>query len=105
MSWLYLFIAGIFEISWAVTLKEAATLNSLSTIFVMLISMGLSTFFLALAVRTLPIAIAYAVWTGIGILGTTLFSFLVSQNKIHFFDLLFIGLLLIGIAGLRLTHS
>jgi len=105
MAWVYLFVAGVLEIVWAVGLKytEGFTrpLASIITIAAMVVSMGL----LGLAVRTLPIGTSYAVWTGIGIVGTTLFGIWFLQESASPIRLVFIALVIIGIIGLKVTVS
>lgn len=81
MSWIFLCIAGILEMVWAVGLKVShgfsQFLPSILTIIAMMASFG----FLALALKQLPLSIAYAVWTGIGIIGTTLAGVFSLENQ------------------------
>lgn len=102
MAWVILVIAGIFEIGWAIGLKYTEGLTRLwptaATIAAMVISMGL----LGIAVRTLPIGTAYAVWTGIGTVGTALLGIALFDEPATFFRLLCILLIVSGIAGLKL---
>jgi quaternary ammonium compound-resistance protein SugE len=102
MSWLYLFLAGLFEIGWAVGLKytEGFTrpLPTLATLAAMAVSLGL----LGLALRSLPLGTAYAVWTGIGTVGTVLFGILVLGEMATAARLGCIALIVAGIAGLKL---
>lgn len=69
MSWIYLFIAGIFEIVWAVALKHADGFSNWFYSTVTIIGMVASVYFLAVAMRTIPLGTAYAIWTGIGCIG------------------------------------
>lgn len=69
MSWIYLFIAGIFEIVWAVALKYADGFSNWFYSAVTIIGMVASVYFLAVAMRTIPLGTAYAIWTGIGCIG------------------------------------
>ncbi|KAA9332732.1 quaternary ammonium compound efflux SMR transporter SugE [Adhaeribacter soli] len=101
MSWFILIIAGLFEIAWAVGLKYSAGLTklwpSVFTLICLVISMGM----LAYAVRNLPIGTAYAVWTGIGAVGTVILGMLLFNEPKDFARLFFIGLILTGIIGLK----
>ena len=105
MSWLYLFVAGLCEVAWAVGLKHTEGFTRLiPSVFVgisMLASLGL----LGLAVRTLPISAAYAVWTGIGTLGAAAWGMLVLGEPAGALRMACIGLIALGIAGLKLLPS
>ena len=103
MAWLVLFIAGLFEIGWAVGLKynEGFTrpVATAATIAALIASMGL----LGLALRTLPLGTAYAVWTGIGTVGTAVLGIVIFREPATVVRLLSITLIIAGIAGLKLT--
>lgn len=103
MPWLQLLIAALLEIVWAVGLKYthgfSRTVPSLITIGGMLGSF----YFLSLAVRALPIGTAYAVWTGIGALGTAIFGMIFFHESRDLIRLASIGLILLGVVGLRLS--
>lgn len=103
MAWVVLFIAGLFEIGWAIGLKytEGFTrpVPTALTALSLLASMGL----LGLAVRTLPIGTAYAVWTGIGAAGTVILGIVLFKEPATVARLLCVGLILAGIVGLRLV--
>jgi len=103
MPWILLFLAGLFEVGWAVGLKytEGFTrlLPSLATGAAMVLSLGL----LGLAVRTLPIGTAYAVWTGVGTVGTAVLGMVLFREPATALRLVCIGLIVAGIVGLRLA--
>jgi quaternary ammonium compound-resistance protein SugE len=103
MAWVLLVIAGIFEIGWAAGLKYTEGFTrlwaSVATIVAMAISMGL----LGIAVRTLPIGTAYAVWTGIGTVGAVLLGTVVLGEPITAVRLFCVGLIVAGILGLKLV--
>lgn len=102
MAWVYLLIAGILEIIWAVLLKYAKGFSKFWPSFFVL-SIGLaSVWLLSIAVKSIPLGTAYAVWTGIGILGTVIFGIVFFQEPFHFLRLFFIFCILAGIIGLRL---
>jgi quaternary ammonium compound-resistance protein SugE len=99
MAWLTLLAAGLFEIGWAVGLKAAngRPLILAATIVAMVISVAL----LYLAMRELPLGTAYAVWTGIGAVGTVVVGIVAFGESADAVRLLCIGLIVAGIAGLK----
>ena len=103
MAWVVLFIAGIFEVGWAVGLKYSEGFTrpgpTLAAGAAVVMSMGL----LGVAVRTLPLGTAYAVWTGIGTVGTALLGIVLFREPVTAARLFCIALIIAGIAGLRLT--
>lgn len=104
MAWFILFIAGLFEIGWAVGLKYTEGFTRLwptvGTVLSMILSVGL----LGLAMKTLPIGTAYAVWTGIGAIGTVTLGILLFGDSAATARLLCVGLILAGIIGLKLVE-
>ncbi len=100
MSWVYIFIASIFEISWAVGLKYSNGFTQLKASIFTVVAMVLSYVFLSLGVKNLPIGSAYAVWTGIGVVGTTIYGILFFDEPKDLLRILFIFLIIIGIVGL-----
>ena len=105
MSWLYLLVAGLFEVGWAVGLKYTEGFTrlwpSVWTGVCLLVSMIL----LALAVKDLPIGTAYAVWTGIGAVGTAALGVILFDEPAGAARALCIALIVAGILGLKLTSS
>ncbi len=105
MAWTILVIAGILEVGWAVGLKYTEGFSRLGptilTVLAMVASMGL----LGIAVRTLPIGTAYAVWTGIGTLGAALFGILVLGESANPLRLICLLLIIGGIAGLKVLSN
>lgn len=103
MGWFYLLGAGITEIGWAIGLKytEGFTrpLPTALTVLSMILSLGL----LGLALRDLPIGTAYAVWTGIGTVGTVVLGILLFGEAATAFRLACVGLILAGIVGLKIA--
>ncbi|MCP5363110.1 MAG: multidrug efflux SMR transporter [Rickettsiaceae bacterium] len=102
MAWFYLFIAGIFEIFWAVGIKYCDGFKITLPLVLVIISMALSVIFLGLATRTIPMSIAYAVWTGIGIIGVFTYGLFILKDPISVKNIIFVGMILIGIVGLKL---
>ena len=103
MAWLYLLAAGLFEIGWAVGLKYTAGFTRLVPSTWTLASMILSLWLLGLALKTLPLGTAYAIWTGIGTIGTVILGILWLGESATALKLACIALIVIGIAGLKLV--
>jgi quaternary ammonium compound-resistance protein SugE len=105
MHWIILFIAGLFEIAWAIGLKYTEGFSkfwpSVFTIVCMVVSMGL----LAYAVKYLPVGTAYAIWTGIGAVGTAMLGIILFHESKEIIRVFFILLIVIGIVGLKLFSS
>lgn len=102
MAWLYLFIAGIFEIFWAVGIKYCNEFRITVPLILVVIAMISSLIFLGLATKTIPMSIAYAVWTGIGIVGVFTYGVLILKDPISASGIIFVSMILIGIIGLKL---
>ena len=105
MAWIYLLIAGIFEVVWAIGLKYSHGFTRLFPSLVTLGGMIISFYLLALATKNLPIGTAYAIWTGIGALGTAIFGIIMFSEPINMYRLFFLSLILVGIIGLKITSS
>ncbi len=103
MPWVQLFVAGLFEVGWAVGLKYTEGFSKLWPSVWTVIAMAISLWFLAAALRTLPVGTAYAVWTGIGAVGTAILGIVLFGESREVMRLLAIGLIVAGIAGLKLT--
>lgn len=101
-AWIILFVAGIFEIGWAVLLKYSHGFTRLWPSVVTAICLGISMFLLGYAVRVLPIGTAYGVWTGIGAVGTAILGIVLFNESKELIRVLFIFLIIIGIIGLKL---
>ena len=103
MAWTYLFFAGLFEIGWAIGLKYtdgfSKPMPTALTIASMIVSLGL----LGLALKTLPVGTAYAVWTGIGTVGTALLGIWLLGEPATAIRLACIALIVSGIVGLKLV--
>lgn len=103
MAWVYLFVAGLLEIGWAVGLKYTEGFTKLVPSALTIVSMIASILMLGLALKTLPIGTAYAVWTGIGAVGTALLGIYLFAEPATVARLASIGLIVAGIAGLKLV--
>ena len=105
MAWIYILIASVFEISWAVGLKYSQGFTKLEPSIFTVITMILSYVFLAMGSKTLPIGTAYAVWTGIGAVGTAIYGIMFFDESKDLLRIFFIFLIVVGIIGLRLTYK
>ena len=103
MAWIYLLIAGIFEICWAAGMKYCDILKPNLSLFFVAFSATASIVFLGLATKTIPIAVAYAVWSGFGIIGVYLYDVYVLKEPITTVNVIFIAVTLVGVIGLKLT--
>jgi quaternary ammonium compound-resistance protein SugE len=105
MAWVYLLSAGFLEIGFALCLKESHGFSRAWPSLGVLVFGGLSFLLLSLALRTLPISSAYAIWTGIGAAGTALVSVVLLGESGSLVKLLAIAAIIGGVVGLRLTGS
>lgn len=101
--WLSLGIAGVFEVVWAVGLKYTDGFSRLWPSMITLWAMGISLYFLAQAIRTIPLGTGYAVWTGIGAAGTAIAGIILFSESASLPRLFCIALIISGIVGLKLT--
>jgi quaternary ammonium compound-resistance protein SugE len=101
MEWIFLLIAGIFEIVWSTFLKLSDGFTKLNYTIFTILGMIISFYFLAQSIKGLPMGIAYTVWTGIGAIGAIMVSVFIFKDKITAAQFFFITLLLIGIIGLK----
>jgi quaternary ammonium compound-resistance protein SugE len=103
MAWSYLFIAGVLEIVWAIGLKYTAGFTRLVPSAITIAAMVVSLWFLALALRSIPVGTGYAIWTGIGAVGTALLGIVLFAEPATVARLGCIGLIVAGIVGLKLV--
>ncbi|PWB32823.1 quaternary ammonium compound-resistance protein SugE [Pseudomonas sp. SDI] len=105
MSWIILFFAGLFEVGWAVGLKYTdgftRPLPTALTVAAMAVSLGL----LGLAMKELPLGTAYAIWTGVGAIGTVIAGIILFGESMAFMRLLSVGLIVAGLIGLKVSAS
>ena len=102
-SWMNLFIAGVFEIVWATSMKYSEGMSRPFATGVMYGAGITSFYFLSVAVERIPVGTAYAVWTGIGAIGTALIGMMLFRESAHWLRLVSIAVVLLGITGLRLS--
>ncbi len=105
MPWFHLIIAGLLEVAWAIGLKQTDGWTRLWPSVITAALMIASFFFLSLALRSLPIGTAYAIWTGIGAVGTALIGIFVFDEPRTAARLVCIVLIVAGIIGLKLTST
>ncbi|MGN4189865.1 quaternary ammonium compound efflux SMR transporter SugE [Burkholderia gladioli] len=105
MSWILLFIAGLLEIAWAAGMKSSEGFTRLwPSVFTIVTAIG-SFVLLAVAMRQLPLGTAYAVWTGIGVVGAFIFGVLLMGEAITFARVASASLIVIGLIGLKLSSA
>lgn len=105
MAWTYLFLAAALEIVMGLSLKLNAGWTRLGASIVAVMAGLGSIYLLALALRSLPVGMAYAMWTGLGTIGLVLTGILVFQDALSWPRVFFMGLVLIGIVGLRFSET
>ncbi|MCT4637352.1 MAG: multidrug efflux SMR transporter [Bacteroidales bacterium] len=105
MNWLFLVMAGLFEIGWPLGLKLSQTMPSkFWGIVIAIVSMTLSGGFLWMAQKSIPIGTAYAVWTGIGAVGTLIVGIMFFNDSFGVLRMLSASLIVIGVVGLKFAH-
>lgn len=102
MAWVVLLIAGLFEVGWAVGLKYTEGFTRMGPTAFTAVSLVLSMLLLGWSVKTLPLGTAYAVWTGIGAVGTVILGILLFREPATAARLVCVGLIVAGILGLKL---
>lgn len=103
MNWLILFVAGLFEIGWAIGLKYTEGFTRLWPSVGTAASMVVSVLLLGIAMKTLPVGTAYAVWVGIGAVGTAVLGILLLGESSNIYRLASLGLIVAGVIGLKLS--
>lgn len=103
MAWTILFVAGLMEIGWAIGLKYTEGFTRLVPSVLTLAAMVVSVVMLGLALKTLPVGTAYAIWTGIGAVGTAILGIILFGDPATVARLASIGLIVAGIVGLKLV--
>lgn len=102
MKWFYLFIAGALEITWAITMKMSDGFTVLIPAVITGIGYIASAVFLSVALKQLPLGTAYAIWTGMGIVGTSVLGVFLFQEKLTVPQVICVMIIVVGIAGLKL---
>jgi quaternary ammonium compound-resistance protein SugE len=105
MIWVYLFVAGVFEIGFALGLKYSEGFTRLWPTLGMVAAGALSFYLLSVSMKSLPVGTAYAVWTGIGAAGTAVLGILFLGESTSLFRILSILLVVVGVVGLRISST
>ncbi len=105
MAWLILILAGLLEVGWAVGLKASEGLTRPYLAALTILTMLGSFVLLGIAIRTIPLGTGYAIWTGIGALGTVIIGAAVFHEPLGFWRLLFLAMILVGILGLKIVDA
>ncbi|WP_262268499.1 MULTISPECIES: quaternary ammonium compound efflux SMR transporter SugE [Microvirga] len=105
MAWTWLGLAGLFEIGWAIGLKYTDGFTRLVPSVLTAVSMIISVVLLGIALKTLPVGTGYAVWTGIGTVGTAILGIVLFGEPATVMRLACIGLIVAGILGLKLASG
>ena len=101
MAWTYLFFAGLFEVAWAIGLKYTEGFSRIVPSLLIIAAMAISLALLGLALKSLPVGTAYAIWTGIGAVGTAALGIYLLSEPATTMRLVCIGMIVAGIVGLR----
>ena len=105
MAWIYLVLAGGLEIVWAYFMKKSEGFSLLTPTIITIVTMIGSFALLSIAMRSLPLGTAYAIWTGIGALGAFVVGIVILGEAATFFRILSFSLILAGIVGLKLSST
>lgn len=103
MQWFFLILAGLLEVAWALGLKYSQGFTKFLPSVFTISGMVLSFYFLSLSLKDLPMGNAYAIWTGIGTVGTVILGILIFKEPVSITRLICIGFIIIGIVGLKLV--
>ncbi len=102
MNWIILVIAGLFETAWAIGMKYSNGFTKIYPSIFVFITMAISIYLLSFSLKTIPVGTAYAVWTGIGAVGTALLGIILFNESREIIRIVFIFIIIVGIVGLRI---
>jgi quaternary ammonium compound-resistance protein SugE len=105
MAWIYLLFAGVFEVVWSSTMKQSEGFTKLTPSIVTAVTMLISIWLLALAMKTLPLGTAYAIWTGIGAVGAFVVGIIAFGEAATLFRIASVSLIVAGLIGLKLSSG
>lgn len=105
ISWICLFVAGLLEIVWVVALKYAENFSKLLPTAVFVVSIVSSFLLLNFAIRTLPLGLSYAIWTGMGAAGAVAAGIILFGEPTGFWQLLFLSMIVVGIIGINFVSE
>jgi quaternary ammonium compound-resistance protein SugE len=105
VNWIYLLIAGFLEIGWVISLKKTEGFTKVIPIIFYALFGFFAAYFFSNALKTIPIGIAYSIWMGIAVIGTTIAESLVFNSTINITKIFFVTLILVGAIGLKLSSN
>lgn len=105
MHWIYLIVAGLFEVVWATTMKLSHGFTKISFTIYTIIGLALSMFFLSIAIKKMPMSLAYPIWIGIGAVGSIIAGVIIFGDKMSPLTWIFVALLLVSIIGIKITSG
>lgn len=105
MQWIYLLLAGVLEVAWAVAMKYSNGFTVIVPTVVTIVGYIASAVFLSLALKSLPLGTAYSMWTGFGIVGTTLLGILLFGERLNVMQVVCVIMIVVGIVGLKLLSE
>ena len=105
MHWIYLLLAGVLEVAWAVAMKYSNGFTVIVPTVITIVGYIASAVFLSLALRSLPLGTAYSMWTGFGIVGTTLLGILLFGERLNVMQVVCVIMISVGIVGLKLLSE
>ncbi len=103
MAWVYLIIAGLFEVIWATAMKQSVGFTRLSPTLVTLLFLVLSFLFLSVAMKSLPLGTAYTIWVGVGAIGTYITNIILVGENFNIYQAIAISFIMIGVILLKFT--
>ncbi len=103
MEWVYLLLAGLFEIGWIISLKYTSGFTRLLPMLSYAVTGLGAAYFLSLALRSLPLGLTYAIWVGIGIAGSNILGIVLFEEPYHFLRIFFILMIICGVVGLKFS--
>ena len=105
VAWILLFVAALFEVAWAGTMKLTEGFTKLMPSILNLACMACSVILIENVVKVLPVGTAYAIWTGIGAVGAVIIGVLIYHEPVSVLRMLFLLMIIIGIVGLNITSN
>lgn len=105
MAWTYLLLAGIFEITWAICLKHCDGFKPTIALFSTIGGSLLSMIFMGMAIRTIPMGIAYAIWTSMGVIGITVYGMMFLGEEVNLIRMILLSMIIIGTIGLKTSAA
>jgi quaternary ammonium compound-resistance protein SugE len=103
INWIYLILAGVLEIGWVISLKKTEGFTKVIPIIFYALFGFFAAYFFSNALKTIPIGIAYTIWVGIAVIGTTIAETYLYNSNYDLTKLFFVGLIIVGAIGLKLT--